>query len=247
MYLGCKALKHVDVVAPLSEDLMRDMFKFGIKAHRIKFIENGLDLDEIHSLDAKVATLTVPRRSGEKWIGYVGQLIHRKNLSALLQTFDLLYQENQNIRLLIIGDGKLKEPLEKEAARQSSAGKIHFLGYRSDRLSIVRQLDLFCMTSSMEGIPRCMMEAMALGIPVAAFRIPGIDQLVIDGKTGLLAEFGDLKGLKEAWKKILFDPNAAKMLAGKGQERVLKKFSAVRMAHDYSALYHSMLEGRAAA
>jgi glycosyltransferase involved in cell wall biosynthesis len=203
-----------------------------------------VDLDEIKTLDTNDASEDVSGKSGEKLIGYVGQLIHRKNVSALLRTFDLLYQENRNIRLLIVGDGKLRLQLEKEADSLRSAEKIQFLGFRTDRLAIMKQLDLFCMTSSLEGIPRCMMEAMALGTPVAAFGIPGVDQLIEDGETGLLANFGDLMALKDAWKKILFEPDVGKRLARKGQERIERQFSSSRMAEEYLDLYYSMVESR---
>jgi glycosyltransferase involved in cell wall biosynthesis len=244
IWLGCKALKHIDFVAPLSEDLRNNILQIGVKEGRIKFIKNGVDLDEIKTLDTNDAPEDVSGKSGEKLIGYVGQLIHRKNVSALLRTFDLLYQENQNIRLLIVGDGKLRLQLEKEADSLRSAEKIQFLGFRTDRLAIMKQLDLFCMTSSLEGIPRCMMEAMALGTPVAAFGIPGVDQLIEDGETGLLANFGDLMALKDAWKKILFEPDVGKRLARKGQERIERQFSSSRMAEEYLDLYYSMVESR---
>ena len=81
--------------------------------------------------------------------------------------------------------------MEKLALTLPSAESIHFLGFRNDRLELLSQFDLFVMASSDEGIPRCLMEAIAMDIPVAAYNISGIDQLVMHEKTGLLAKYGD--------------------------------------------------------
>lgn len=117
---------------------------------------------------------------------------------------------------------------------------IEFLGYRTDRLRIVNKMDLFTMTSSLEGIPRCMMEAMALGIPVAAYNIPGVDQLIKSNKTGLLAEYGDTEGLKNCWEKILYDDSLARSLSNSGRQYIKEYYSAKRMAKEYTILYKGL-------
>lgn len=87
----------------------------------------------------------------------------------------MLYKEHKDVRLIIIGDGSKRIELENYAKSLDLSSKIEFLGYRDDRLRLLKEIDLFCMTSSLEGIPRCMMEAMAMEIPVAAYNIPGVD------------------------------------------------------------------------
>jgi len=159
----------------------------------------------------------------------------------MLDTFDLLYKKHKDIRLFLVGDGPMRKELEKRAMMLASGDKIEFLGYRKDRLRIIKEMDLFCMTSSLEGIPRCMMEAMAMGTPVAAFNIPGVDKLIIPEETGLMAEFGDVEGLKQCWERILFDEAFAKGLAKNGRQHILEHFSAKRMAEEYTELYREVL------
>jgi glycosyltransferase involved in cell wall biosynthesis len=237
--LGCFALKHADIVAPLSEDLEYNIQKINIQPQKVKLIINGVDLSEIEDERAKQ---TNPLYSSEeKIIGYVGQMAHRKNVKALIEAFDLLFQENNKVRLLLIGDGPQKKELQAKTKTLSSSNNIHFLGYRDDRLQFVKQMDLFAMTSSLEGIPRSMMEAMAMGIPVTAFLIPGIDKLIIDRRTGLLAQFGDVEGLKINLQLILSDRQFAQKIGQAGRKHILENFSARRMADEYAALYRSML------
>jgi len=238
--LGSFALRHFDRVAPLSDELKSDMLKIKVKPQLIRLINNGVDLDEVETERNTSAPLAYSDQT-EKKIGYVGQIAHRKNIGDLIKTFDKLYKEHKNIRLILVGDGPMRNELEQEAHSLNSASKIEFLGYRTDRLRIVKELDLFCMTSSLEGIPRVMMEAMAIGVPVAAYDIPGVDKLLIHEKTGLLAKFGDMDDLKKCWERLLFNKALADEIALNGRKHILDNFSAKRMADEYTNLYQEMI------
>jgi glycosyltransferase involved in cell wall biosynthesis len=238
--LGCISLRLFDRVVPLSEELHSGIKKIGVNTNKIRLILNGVDLEEIEWERKRKWSSTYYKNTHERRIVYVGQIAFRKNISDLIKTFDILYKEQKNIRLIIIGDGPDKNKLEQEAASLSSGHRIDFLGYRDDRLRLLKEMHLFVMTSSLEGIPRCMMEAMAMELPVAAYRIPGVDKLVIQGKTGLMVDFGDIVGLKKCWEKLLFDKEYAKQIARNGREYILKNYSAKRMAEEYTSLYSEL-------
>lgn len=241
--LGCFALRFFDGVAPLSKELQMDMQRIGVTNHRIHIIQNGVDVNEIDA-ERENREPGPFKSEGLKSIGYVGQLAHRKNIDAMLDAFDLLHQKHPNTRLVLVGDGPMRENLQERAKGLSSGGHIQFMGYRKDRLSIVKNLDVFCMTSSLEGIPRCMMEAMALEVPVTAFDIPGVDQLIIDGKTGLLAPLGDVKALVSCWERFLSHEEYRKRIATAGRQHILDYFSAQRMAGQYQELYGQLIHRR---
>lgn len=241
--VGCHALRRFDMVAPLSEELREDMARLKIPDSRVRLIRNGVDLKEIEEIRL-AAGGERERDKHSRVIGYVGQLASRKNLSNMVRAFDLLFSERPDVRLVIVGDGNERGQLEMLARSLPCRGNVEFLGYREDRLRHVMGFDIFSMTSSLEGIPRCMMEAMALEKPVVAFRIPGVDRLVVDGETGLLAEFGDLEGLRDCWRKLLDDEEAALEMGKRGRERILQQFSARRMADEYTALYREMVAAR---
>lgn len=239
-YLACLTYRHIEWVAPLSEELVSDMHGIKVSPDKIRLIMNGVDLEEIESERNKHTPFVFPDPN-EKKIGYVGQMIYRKNVGDLIKIFDLLYQEYKNIRLILIGDGPIRGKLEQEARSMASSTRIEFMGYREDRLRIVKELDLFCMTSSLEGIPRCMMEAMAMKVPVVAYDIPGVDKLIIHEKTGLMADFGQLGEMKQHWKRLLFDKEFSSRIARNGREHVVEKFSARRMAEEYTEFYEEIL------
>lgn len=239
--LGCIALRSCDAVAPLSEDLINDMVRIKVMPEKVHLIVNGVDLDEVEKFRYAWNVPGKECQRGERLIGYIGQLAYRKNIGALIDAFDLLYKKRKDVRLLLIGDGPLRKDLEKKAQLLDSGSNIDFLGYRDDRLQFVKQMDLFCMTSSLEGIPRCAMEAMAMGTPTVAFRIPGIDKLIIDKETGLLVPYGDIEALVESWQMILSDQEFAEKIGTLGRRHIFEHFSARRMADEYAGLYKKML------
>ena len=237
--IGTHMLRYFDAVVPLSEDLMSDMKRMGVPVAKTRFIRNGVDLTEI---DAVVEDLAPAEKTGlGKTIGYIGQMIPRKGLPDLIGAFDLLYQEDQNLTLQLLGDGSQRSQLEAQASAQTSSEAIEFLGFRSDRLELLSRFDLFVMTSSLEGIPRCIMEAMAVGVPVVAYDIPGVDQLVKHGETGLLAPLGDVNTLADCCNQVLTNPELAHQLVANARALIDERFSAARMAREYEALFTQLV------
>lgn len=241
--IGIYVLRKFDAVAPLSEELVEDMRRFRVPTARTHFIRNGVDISDI---DRAAKSISPPQiGSGRaRTIGFIGQLIPRKGLADLLQVFDKLYQENPDLRLELLGDGSQREELERIAASLPSGKSIQFMGFRSDRLERLVQFDLFVMTSSLEGIPRCLMEALALRVPVVAYDIPGVDQLVDNGKTGFLAPLGDIEVLTKQCQRILNDPNLARELGAAGRLKIEANYSAARMADEYEELFKRILNDR---
>lgn len=239
IWLGCQAMKFGDYVVPLSQQLMSDCKRMGVKQQKTVYIQNGVDLSEVEATP-------IPERNNpdEKRIGFVGQMISRKNIFDLLDIFDSLHAKHPNTKLVLLGDGDARAELEQYAATLNSHNKIEFLGFRDDRLSLLKSFDLFAMTSTLEGIPRCLMEAAAANIPVAAYDIPGIDQIVKHNDTGLLATLGDKQTLLQHWETILFSKPDATRLASQAKAYVYQHYSANRMAEEYHTLFNTCLESK---
>lgn len=238
--IGTFMLRYFDAVVPLSEELVDDMGRFGVPTAKTRFIRNGVDLKEI---DEALAAL--PKQSDQrpdvKSIGFIGQLIPRKGVQHLIQAFDQVYRDNTSLRLQLLGDGAQRPELETLAAGLPSHDAIEFLGFRSDRLELLANFSLFVMTSSLEGIPRCMMEAMAVGVPVVAFDIPGVDQLIEHEVTGLLAPLGDVPALVACCRRVLNDSDLARRLTENARKNIDDLYSARRMASEYETLFGQLM------
>ena len=238
--LGKQFLKRFDHVVPLSRQLCQAIEDIGVRKEKITYIQNGVDLEEVEEIYLRHEG-GIERSRDKKRIGFVGRMTVGKNLMDLLDIFQSLSQKHDNLELILLGDGEQREELETYARALSSSSSIQFLGFRGDRLDWLKTFDIFVMTSTSEGIPRCLMETMAMGIPVAAYDIVGIDQLISHGHTGLLAPLGNKEQLAEYCERILFDAQLADHLSDAARTLVYEQFSGQRMAREYTALYKEMV------
>jgi glycosyltransferase involved in cell wall biosynthesis len=242
--LGTFMLRFFDRVAPLSEELVSDMKRFNVPAKKVRFIRNGVDLKDIDTAMTEISEskpITTVNQSRVFTIGFIGQMIPRKGLSELLAVFDRLHERYPATRLVLVGDGNQRTALEQAAESLPSCDAIEFLGFRSDRLALMKSFDLFAMTSSLEGIPRCLMEAMAIGVPVAGYEIPGVDQLLKGGETGFIAPHGDRDALLASFEAVMNDPDDAAARAQKARALINQSYSAARMAREYELLFSELV------
>jgi glycosyltransferase involved in cell wall biosynthesis len=236
--LGTWMLKYFDKVVPLSMQLKDEVVAFGIPINKIEYIQNGVDLSEVE----KYRLTKQPKsEQDKKIIGFIGQIIPRKKIKDLLDVFEAVHRELPKTELQILGDGESRAEIEEYAKTLNSFNAIQFLGFRYDRMEYLKQFDIFAMTSEDEGIPRCLMEAMGMELAVAAYDIPGIDQLVEHEKTGLLAQFGDTETLTRYWIELLTDLEKSNQLAKRAREFVDEKFSGQRMAREYFELFERLV------
>ena len=238
IWLGCQSMRFAGKVVPLSKQLMSDVEKFNISPDKLEYIQNGVDLSEVEA----VRQTKTDKPKEKKTIGFVGQMISRKNIKAILDCFESLHKKRQDIELVLLGDGEDRPSLEAYSKTLASASDIHFLGFRNDRLQLLRDFDLFVMTSTLEGIPRCLMEACAMEIPVSAYDIAGIDQLITHNESGLLAPLHNSKQLEKDWERLLDDKALATSLAQNSKSFVEANFSAKRMADEYLELFEGILK-----
>lgn len=240
IWLGCQSMRFADKVVPLSPALMEDVKGFGVKPSKLAYIQNGVDLSEV-----EFARDNMPANPKTKFrVGFIGQMISRKNIKDLLDVFASVHAKRENIELVFLGDGDERAMLETYANTLSCTEDIHFLGYRDDRLAYLKSFDIFAMTSTLEGIPRCLMEACAMGIPVVSYDIDGVDQLITHNETGLLAPLKDKEKLEELFLQVYDKPEDAQQLGQKAIEYVNKHYAASRMAQEYLVLFNHLLQNK---
>lgn len=235
-FAGC------DAVVPLSEDLHAGLAGLPWVKRKLRLIPNGVDLSEVESATTIAEPVARARASGAKVYGYIGQLINRKRIDTLIAAFAALPSDKKE--LFLIGDGPERAELERAARETGQAERIHFEGFRDDRLNYLRGFDVFVLPSSLEGIPRCVMESMAAGVPSVVTDIEGCRALVQDGGTGLLVPVGDEHALALQLRRLGSDPVLARRLGEAGRKKIRDVFSAESMARSYMQLYRELLSLR---
>lgn len=232
-----------DAVAPLSPDLCRPLSRIPGLNGKLHLIQNGVDTTEIAETSATAPLVEQMKAGGKMVIGYIGQLIQRKGVELLLEAMALMKGDDR-YRLVVLGEGPLKGRLMQRAKMLGIDHAVTFTGFVENRLEFLKGFDAFVLPSRLEGIPRCLMEAMAAKIPVAASDIPGCRDLIRHGHSGLLFPPEDPRGIAEALEMIEHSPEEIRKMVQQGYDTVMSGFSAWRMAREYSTLFHSLAGDR---
>ncbi|MGD0401079.1 MAG: glycosyltransferase [Syntrophobacteraceae bacterium] len=233
------AFPFFDSITPLSEELFKRLKAIPWLNGKLRLIRNAVDTAEIENVKEVASELIQFRNEGNFVIGYMGQLIPRKGLDILLGAVSRLGFEKW--RLAIIGEGESRASLKKQAKELKINDKVCFFGFRQDRIAFLRGFDVFVLPSRLEGIPRCLMEAMAAGIAVIASDIPGCRDLIAHGQTGLLFPVDADQILADRIETIASDEMIRNSLKQRGYELIESRFSAERMASEYTELYLTVM------
>jgi len=228
-------LRSMDRVCPLSPDLAKGIHG-RMDNGKLKLILNGVDLDEL-----RVAKRVEKFYPNDFLVGYIGELIERKNVETLLYSLKLLLKGEPRVRLMVIGDGPHRCFLGEEITRLGIENRVNFMGFSDNAIRFLKTFDLFVLPSLLEGIPRCLMEAMASGVPVVATDISGNRELVIHGETGFLFSPKDPQDLAMKILYLMRRPEEAKTMALKARQKIEKEFSSKRMANEYTLLYEELM------
>ena len=174
---------------------------------------------------------------GTPVIGHVGALVGHKDQTTLLAAMRHVVERRPEVRVLLIGDGPLRRTLHAFARRLGLGGVVTFTGFRSDALDLYALFDLFCLSSSMEGMGSAILDAFAAGVPVVATRAGGIPEMIEDGVNGRLVPARDPAALAEALTEALEDAPARARWAQAAREVFAARYSVERMVESYREVY----------
>ena len=191
-----------------------------------------------------VAPAVLPRQPGRgaPTLLCVARFTPQKNHRALLSAFARLRRTHPRARLQLVGTGPDEPAIRRRADRMGVSG-IEFLGPRDDVPALMAAADLLVLSSSFEGLPLVVLEAMAAGLPVVATRIGGVVEAVGPDHPWLVPA-GDPRALAAALAAALDDPPARKSAAAAQRARFDTFYTATRMGHDTARLYAAALRGR---
>jgi len=173
--------------------------------------------------------------------GCVARFAPQKNQSLLLKSFAQGPASDPRAHLVLVGEGELRANLEEEAKRLNVAGKVHFLGLRSDIPDVLGAMDAFVLSSDYEGNPLSVLEAMASGLPIVSTAVGGVPNLFEAGKEGFLVAQGDLHGLAKSMNTLLKYQGARQSMGAAAASRARKNYDVANMVRAYEEVYEDLL------
>jgi glycosyltransferase involved in cell wall biosynthesis len=198
-----------------------------LSAEKIEIIYNGIQVEQIE--EAPIET-DIRQEFGiadsTTVIANVGRLSEQKGHCYLIEAVQLLAQERDDFKVLVVGKGELEEEIKAQVKKLGLEDHIIFTGFRTDVYSIMKQIDFLLHTALWEGFGFVVAEAMAAGKPVVSTDVSNISEIMIDGQTGYLAKPKNPEDIANKTLKMI-DPSKEKrnQMGEQGRKIVKDNFS----------------------
>ncbi len=201
-------------------------------ALHVQAIGNGVDVARFDPL--RIVKLAGERRVRESFaipdsayvVGIIGRQVREKGYGEFLAAAERLGRTFKDVYFLLVGGRLLSEhddPIDAalRQAQQALGERLILAGFRQDTPEMLSAMDVFCLPSYREGMPRTIIEAMMMAKPVVATNIRGAREEVIDGQTGWLVPTRDVEALTQAIARCLQNPAQAQVMGEAGRQRAL--------------------------
>lgn len=235
---------HISVSSILSQNYIKQ--KIG-KSEKYFTVRSGMDLTSF-SVDKDSVFMDKRRELGINNDDFVVLNISRleplKGHPLLLRAFKLLENNTKNSRLtlLIVGEGKEKDRIYEEINELGLANNVILKGYRNDIPEILAISNILVHTSYREGLPRVMVQAATAGIPIVAFNVDGIPEIITDGFNGYLIEPGNVEQLADRMNIYLNNPELLQVHGNNGKKIVKNRWTIEGMVEETEKIYQKLIE-----
>jgi L-malate glycosyltransferase len=229
--------RQVDCFIAASEAIRQILLHDGVEADRAVTVHEGIDVEHVVAADPVNVheTFWLPHQAPV--VGNVAALVPHKGQRYLIEAAHLVVQEIPDARFVILGEGELREQLERQVHDHHLEKHVLLPGFRTDVLGCIKGFDLFVMSSVTEGLGTSLLDAMACSRPIVATTAGGIPEIVEDGINGLLVPPRDARALADAIIRALRDTSLRQRFGTAGLARVKARFTVERMVEQTAAVY----------
>jgi glycosyltransferase involved in cell wall biosynthesis len=217
------------------------MEEAGVSAENLRVVHSAIDPARFRVEPLSRESLGVAEDA--PLLGNVAALVGHKDQDTLVRALPMVLERLPDLRLLIAGEGALRDELESLIEELDVGHAVTLLGHRRDVPQLLRALDAFVLSSKKEGLGTSVLDAMACELPVVATAGGGIPEMVHDGETGLLVPVQQPHALAAAIVRIFEDKALARRLGRNGRALVERQFTVDRMVEGNLRVYEELLAG----
>jgi glycosyltransferase involved in cell wall biosynthesis len=229
--------RQVDCFIAASEAIRRILLGDGVPAERTTTVHEGIDVE--HVLAAPTVNVHeafwLPHRAPV--VGSVAALVPHKGQRHLVEAAQLVVRQVPDARFVILGEGELREQLERQVRDHHLEKHVFLPGFRTDVLGCIKGFDVFALSSVTEGLGTSLLDAMACSKPIVATSVGGIPEVVVDGENGLLVTPRNHSAMADAIVRLLTDEGLRGRMGEAGFARVRERFTVERMVSETAAVY----------
>ena len=227
-------------IIAISEAVRAILVADGIPSTSIVTVHSGINVDAVGKVQAGDIRTALGLPKAAPLAVTVGALVDHKDHATLVEAAAVLRERHPALHWAIAGEGELRSELEARIGRLGMGDRIHLLGQVTEPLRLIAGADVFVMSSKGEGLGTTVLDAMALGVPIAATSGGGIPEM-LSGGAGLLSPPRDPQGLARSVERLLQEPELRDSTRRAASER-LQDFTATAMANGVLSVYRSVME-----
>ncbi len=228
----------IAVSEKVKTSLVQDLSVGPKAAARVSVVANGVEIPALLSSDEKTnirTELKVPQ--GSPFILAAGRFSDQKNFEDLVAAAGLLHQREECFHLVIGGEGEHRVALESQIQALGLTDVVSLPGNLVNLNKVMLAADVFTMSSLWEGLPLVLLEAMAAGLPGVAYGIPGIEELIVPGENGMLAQVGQPESLADGLAVVLQDSSKRFKMGQAGRQFVMQSYNFQGVIEKLTELY----------
>ena len=212
----------------------------GISADRITVVHNGIAAPRTAIAEREVIRARFGWKGHEKVILMVAVMREGKGHDDLLGAFRSIRETVGGARIVFVGDGPLRAPLEAIAA--PFGDDVRFLGERTDVAELMAAADVLALPSLSEALPTVLLEAAAAGLPAVASAVGGVSEIIENGQSGYFVPPGDRHSLSEAIIGILGNPALGARMGAFARHLARERFTVAHQARKTLMVYRQVLD-----
>lgn len=236
----------VDRYLCISEGVRVAMLESGIPAERMRIVPSGVDFDEVRAAGAEAAPslrelAQLPAEA--EVLGTVASLAPHKNHVLLLESARAVVASRPRAHFVWLGEGECRPALERRRSELGLEARVHLLGFQPQARALMRQFDVFVLSSYLEGLCTSLLDAQVLGVPIVATAVGGVPEVVRDGDTGRLVHGLEAGALAAALVEALSQPELTRGWVERAR-RSVEAFGIAHTAERTLAAYREVLEAR---
>jgi glycosyltransferase involved in cell wall biosynthesis len=234
----------VDAYVAISNRVKRTLMEAGVPEWKVFPVRSSTDPERFSTVapdPALRSELGIP--AGAFVVGNIGALVGHKDHRNLLEACRIVRDSLPDTWVLIVGSGPLRQAVLDKAASLHMADRVVLPGFRWDIPQVIRTFDVFALSSSEEGLCSTLLEVAASGCPIVAADAGGVNEAVVNGKTGIVVPVRSPLALAQAILRLARDPQEARQFAACARERVLRHFTADAMTAGTLDVYRRVLSG----
>ena len=189
--------------------------------------------------------IPVGTTQGTLRVGLPSRMLVDKGVGEFIEAVRLLKQKNIAAQFVLIGDIETQNPssFSKGTITQwVDAGLVEWWGHRSDMVEVFHKLDIVCLPSYREGLPKVLIEAASCGLPIVTTDVPGCREIVREDDNGLLVPPKNAPVLADKLEMLIRDPELRQRLGQRGRERVVNEFSTDHVVQQTLNVYRSLFQ-----